>query len=176
MLRVTGPVTRSRSAWRGEATKWMPNRSLSYTGPVSPLISISQPLQEPASTSRMARARPKSRRDSASTSRTRWTTSSSPGASGPIGTETSPTLSIFANSSISRLLWGPGPAGPRNQTAGRGVRRRVGDDRVGELGGAERAAEIAGLAALGESVIVAVLDPLCGGRARRIVARLGQVV
>src|SRR6266545_3113398 len=29
MFRVTGPVTRRRSAWRGEATKWKPNRSLS---------------------------------------------------------------------------------------------------------------------------------------------------
>ncbi len=27
LLLVTGPVTRSRSAWRGEATKWMPKRS-----------------------------------------------------------------------------------------------------------------------------------------------------
>jgi hypothetical protein len=64
MLRVTGPVTRSRSAWRGEATKWMPKRSLSYTGLMSPVISISQPLQEPASTSRIASARPNRRRDS----------------------------------------------------------------------------------------------------------------
>ena len=29
LLLVTGPVTSRRSAWRGEATKWMPKRSLS---------------------------------------------------------------------------------------------------------------------------------------------------
>ena len=58
MLRVTGPVTSSMSAWRGEATKWMPKRSRSYTGLLRPWISTSQPLQEPASTCRMWSERP----------------------------------------------------------------------------------------------------------------------
>src|SRR5712691_2191284 len=84
MLRVTGPVTRSRSAWRGEATKCTPKRSLSYTGRMSPVISSSQPLHEPASTSRIARARPKSRRARASTSWSRRTTSSPPGSRGSV--------------------------------------------------------------------------------------------
>ena len=98
MFRVTGPVTRSMSACRGEATKWMPKRSLSYTGPVSPLISISHPLHEPASTSRMASARPNSRRARASTSWRRCTASSSSGDSGSVAR---PTLRIFEKRRIS---------------------------------------------------------------------------
>lgn len=58
MFLVTGPVTSSMSAWRGEATKWMPKRSMSCTGLLSAMISISQPLHEPASTWRMASERP----------------------------------------------------------------------------------------------------------------------
>lgn len=50
MLRVTGPVTSRASACRGDATSRAPYRSASYTGPKAPPISISQPLQEPAST------------------------------------------------------------------------------------------------------------------------------
>src|SRR5665647_3843296 len=52
MLWVTTPVASSPSAWRGEATKRAPNRSASYTGEKAPVISSSQPLQEPASTCR----------------------------------------------------------------------------------------------------------------------------
>src|SRR5262245_32658486 len=51
---------------------------------MSPVISISQPLQEPASTSRMARARPKSDRARASTSWIRRTTSSPDGDRGSV--------------------------------------------------------------------------------------------
>src|SRR6266540_1910924 len=43
---------------------------MSYTGPVRPTISVSQPLQEPASTSRMASDRPKRARARALISRT----------------------------------------------------------------------------------------------------------
>src|SRR5687768_4313276 len=95
MLRVTGPVTSSRSAWRGEATKWMPKRSLSYTGPVRPEISSSQPLQEPASTSRIASARPSRRRVRASIWRRTVTTGSSPDGRGSV---TMPVRKILANS------------------------------------------------------------------------------
>ena len=54
------PVTSSTSAWRGEATKWIPNRSMSYTGLLRAETSTSQPLQEPASTSLIASDRPSS--------------------------------------------------------------------------------------------------------------------
>src|SRR5260221_7372814 len=47
------------SACRGDATKLIPNRSMSYTGLLRPTISISQPLHEPASTSRMCSERPR---------------------------------------------------------------------------------------------------------------------
>src|SRR5664280_3430354 len=47
MFMVTGPVTSSASASRGEATKRAPNRSASYTGPNVEVISSSQPLHEP---------------------------------------------------------------------------------------------------------------------------------
>src|SRR6266540_1852227 len=52
MFRVTGPVTSSASACRGDATSRAPYRSASYTGPKAAPISISQPLQDPASTCR----------------------------------------------------------------------------------------------------------------------------
>src|SRR5262245_20120048 len=100
MLRVTGPVTRSKSAWRGEATKWIPNRSLSYTGPVSPEISSSQPLQEPASTSRMASARPRSRRVRAASSRATATAASSPAS----GSVTTPVRKILEKSTLAPAL------------------------------------------------------------------------
>jgi hypothetical protein len=50
MFRVTGPVTSATSACRGEATSRAPYRSASYTGLKAAAISISHPLQEPAST------------------------------------------------------------------------------------------------------------------------------
>ena len=57
---VTGPVTSSTSAWRGEATMPSPNRWRSWYGPEVRVSSCSQPLQEPASTWRIARLRPRS--------------------------------------------------------------------------------------------------------------------
>src|SRR5436309_14668304 len=69
---------------------------------MSPVISISQPLQEPASTSRMPSALPKSRRASASTSRTRCTTPSSPPAKGSV---TMPVRKIFESSDMRPLSW-----------------------------------------------------------------------
>src|SRR5215470_8617345 len=67
-------------------------------GPVRPLISSSQPLQEPASTSRIASARPKRRRTLASTSRPSSTTSASPGPSGSVAM---PILRILLNGDMS---------------------------------------------------------------------------
>src|SRR5579885_1739826 len=69
MFQVTGPVTSSTSAWRGEATNFRPKRSTSYTGLLSAWISSSQPLHEPASTSRIDRLRPRRRRAARSTAR-----------------------------------------------------------------------------------------------------------
>ena len=97
MLRVTGPVTRSMSAWRGDATKCMPKRSMSYTGPARPVISISQPLHEPASTSRIASARPRSCLTRRSSSRPISAASESAGPSGSVAI---PTFQILENSSI----------------------------------------------------------------------------
>src|SRR5215469_18226453 len=62
MCLETGPVTRSRSACRGLATKRMPRPSRLYSGLLSACISSSQPLQEPASTARMQSARPRTAR------------------------------------------------------------------------------------------------------------------
>jgi len=59
---LTGPVTSRASAWRGEATIWMPKRPRSYTVVLSTLISTSQPLQPPALTWRTLSERPKIRR------------------------------------------------------------------------------------------------------------------
>ena len=53
---VTGPVTRRRSAWRGEATIASPYWARSIWGLVVRVSSCSQPLQEPASTWRIASA------------------------------------------------------------------------------------------------------------------------
>src|SRR3954451_3569669 len=50
MLWVTTPVTSTTSACRGDATSRGPYRSASYPGPKAAPTSISQPLQEPAST------------------------------------------------------------------------------------------------------------------------------
>ena len=57
------PVTRSRSAWRGEATKSMPRRWRSWYGFSSAAISQSQPLHEPASRWRTWSERPRRRAD-----------------------------------------------------------------------------------------------------------------
>jgi hypothetical protein len=53
MFRVTGPVTNTASACRGEATSLTPYRYASYTGPNADPISTSHPLQDPASTCRI---------------------------------------------------------------------------------------------------------------------------
>src|SRR5205823_1229734 len=53
MFLVTGPVTSTASAWRGEATRRTPKRSASYTGPNVETTSSSQPLHDPASTWRI---------------------------------------------------------------------------------------------------------------------------
>src|SRR5262245_23994722 len=76
----------------------MPKRSQSYTGPVRPPISSSQPLQEPASTSRIASARPRSRRVPASTSPPSSTASLSPGGRGSVAR---PTFRILEKSDTS---------------------------------------------------------------------------
>src|SRR5664279_3745651 len=62
MFSVTGPVMRSPSAWRGEATNWIPNRPRSQ--PIVPrtLTSALQALQSPALTTRSFSERPNSRR------------------------------------------------------------------------------------------------------------------
>src|SRR2546425_4657701 len=65
---------------------------------MSPVISTSQPLQEPASTSRIATARPRSFRALTSTARATRTTASSPG---PRGSVTRPTFRILAKSRTS---------------------------------------------------------------------------
>ena len=61
MFSVTGPVIRSPSAWRGDATNWMPKRPRSNTTVESTLVSASQALQPPALTCRSLSERPKSR-------------------------------------------------------------------------------------------------------------------
>src|SRR5262245_64692710 len=63
-----------------------------------PLISSSQPLHDPASTSRIASARPSSLRVRASTWRTRLTAVASPGSRGSV---TSPTLRILPSRDTS---------------------------------------------------------------------------
>ena len=72
MFRVTGPVTRSTSACRGLATKWMPKRSRSKTGLAVAAISSSQPLQLPASTCRTWSERPKRPRIRAARASADW--------------------------------------------------------------------------------------------------------
>ena len=62
MFSVTGPVISRPSAWRGEATNWMPKRPRSKTTVPSTLTSASQALQPPALTWRSLSERPKSRR------------------------------------------------------------------------------------------------------------------
>jgi hypothetical protein len=59
MFSVTGPVTSKPSAWRGDATNWMPNRPRSNTTVFSTFTSDSQPLQPPALTCRNLSERPK---------------------------------------------------------------------------------------------------------------------
>src|SRR3990167_2615673 len=121
MFRVTGPVTSRQSAWRGEATKCRPNRSRSQCGPVRPAISSSQPLQEPASTCRMWRDRPKRRRMSV---RRRSPTRSSSEVRGA-GSATMPVWS-------ARRSWrstASAPAGPR-RLAPEGAQHRLGVDQL----------------------------------------------
>ena len=50
MFSVTGPVISRPSAWRGEATNWMPKRPRSQPTVLSTLTSASQALQPPALT------------------------------------------------------------------------------------------------------------------------------
>src|SRR5690606_8191348 len=50
MFLVTGPVTTSASAWRGDATTRTPKRSASYTGPNAAANSASHALHDPEST------------------------------------------------------------------------------------------------------------------------------
>src|SRR5882672_7204505 len=104
MLRVTGPVTSSMSACRGEATKCSPKRSMSYTGPERPTISISQPLHEPASTCRIASARPNSdlARESIS-----CVSVTAPAPSRDSGSVTMPVRWILRNSFMSAVLLPP---------------------------------------------------------------------
>src|ERR1035441_7570785 len=61
MFSVTGPVMRSPSAWRGEATYWIPNRPTSQPTVPRTLTSELQALQSPALTTRRFRERPNSR-------------------------------------------------------------------------------------------------------------------
>src|SRR5574337_981519 len=64
MFAVTGPVISRPSAWRGDATYWIPNRPRSNTTVPSTLTSASQPLQPPALTTRSLSERPNNRRSS----------------------------------------------------------------------------------------------------------------
>src|SRR3954451_14853009 len=50
MFAVTGPVTTRPSAWRGEATNWIPNRPRSKTTVPSTFRSASAELSPPADT------------------------------------------------------------------------------------------------------------------------------
>ncbi len=61
MLRVTGPVTRSPSACRGDATNWIPKRPRSKTTVLRTLTSASHPLHPPALTCRSFNERPRMR-------------------------------------------------------------------------------------------------------------------
>ena len=61
MFSVTGPVTTTPSAWRGDATNWMPKRERSNCMFPAALSSASQPLHPPADTCRSLSERPKSR-------------------------------------------------------------------------------------------------------------------
>jgi len=69
MLRLTAPVTTMPSAWRGEATNWMPKRERSKTTLPRACSSASQPPQLPATTERSRSALPKSRRIRSSSAR-----------------------------------------------------------------------------------------------------------
>src|SRR5215468_8970394 len=64
MFSLTGPVIRRPSAWRGDATNWMPKRPRSNTTVPSTLTSASQPLHPPALTRRSLSERPNSLRSS----------------------------------------------------------------------------------------------------------------
>src|SRR5690349_19003172 len=92
MLRVTTPVTSSASACLGDATSRAPYCSASYTGPNAPPISISQPLQEPASTCRIC-----------SEPRTPAGGSTTGGGGGPPRSTTRPTCRIFLTHPMALL-------------------------------------------------------------------------
>src|SRR5690242_1337079 len=166
MLRVTGPVTRSRSACRGEATKCTPKRSLSYTGLVSPTISSSQPLQEPASTSRIASARPNRRRARASTSCRRRTTSSPPGGRGSVAR---PTWRILEKSRTSA------PAGFAAQLLEHGLRadEMVVEDAAGDVEQVPDGSVADGVAHAG--ALLAGLDDVLGPQHRELLGHGGLV-
>ena len=78
MFSVTQPVMRSPSAWRGEATIWIPKRPRSHPTVPRTFTSASQALQPPALTCRSFSDRPKSRRSLLS--RASASASSSPSA------------------------------------------------------------------------------------------------
>src|SRR4030095_16726903 len=66
MFRLTAPVIKSPSAWRGDATNWIPKRPRSKTTVLSTFTSASQPLPPPALTCRSLSERPNRRRARAS--------------------------------------------------------------------------------------------------------------
>src|SRR6266581_993053 len=76
MLAVTGPVISNPSAWRGEATNWMPKRERSKTTVFRTFTSTSHPLHPPALTWRSFSERPNRR--SACRSRARASRTVSP--------------------------------------------------------------------------------------------------
>ena len=72
MFSVTGPVTTRPSAWRGEATNWIPKRERSNWTLPAALSSASQPLHPPAETWRSLSERPKSRCIRSSSAAASW--------------------------------------------------------------------------------------------------------
>ena len=75
MFFVTGPVMSRPSAWRGDATNWMPKRPRSQPMVPSTLVSASQAPQPPALTWRRRSERPKSLRSFSSRAAARRTCS-----------------------------------------------------------------------------------------------------
>jgi hypothetical protein len=62
MLRETGPVIRTPSACRGDATNWIPNLPRSQASVLGTFVSASQALPPAALTCRSLRERPKGSR------------------------------------------------------------------------------------------------------------------
>src|SRR5579883_405061 len=110
MFRVTGPVTISTSAWRGEATNLNPKRSMSWKGLLSAWISSSHPLQEPASTARIERLRPTRLRDARSRRSASSLSCASSGAGASIGRgfEISVRPSVFHMGALLEVVAGVG--------------------------------------------------------------------